>query len=115
MLERLVESFNSGGLQEYKTSQEIWVKDKAPPVETVLGFVEPYWDPLGVRAEFEGIVGIPDPEETQILAGLASKADAFVYKLPWVHQNESKGPFENDLFDPPDFSSIQSKAPFYCA
>ncbi|KAH8427049.1 dipeptidyl peptidase III [Aspergillus melleus] len=110
MLETLIASFESGKLQTYKAAQEIWVKDKAPPVETVLGFVEPYRDPLGVRAEFEGIVGIPDPAETSILAGLASKADAFVYKLPWVEQNEEKGAFEKDLFEPPDFSSLQSLA-----
>ncbi|PLB46256.1 dipeptidyl peptidase III [Aspergillus steynii IBT 23096] len=110
MLEELIDSFHSGKLQTYKEAQKIWVKDKAPPVETVLGFVEPYRDPLGVRAEFEGIVGIPDPAETRILAGLASKADAFVYKLPWVEQNERKGPFEKHLFEPPDFSSIQSLA-----
>lgn len=110
MLVQLAGSFHSGRLQTYKESQKIWVKDKAPPVETVLGFVEPYRDPLGVRAEFEGIVGIPDPAETQILARLASKADAFVYKLPWVDPNESKGPFEKHLFEPPDFSSIQSKS-----
>ncbi|KAK1145532.1 hypothetical protein N8T08_004090 [Aspergillus melleus] len=81
MLETLIASFESGKLQTYKEAQEIWVKDKAPPVETVLGFIEPYKDPLDVRAEFEGIVGILDPAETKILARLASKVDAFVYKI----------------------------------
>ncbi len=47
-------SFRTGDIEAYKESQRIWVKDVQPSVETVFGFVEPYRDPFGVRAEFEG-------------------------------------------------------------
>ncbi|GLB15002.1 hypothetical protein AtubIFM61612_004809 [Aspergillus tubingensis] len=109
MLRQIIDSFQTGSLEAYRESLRIWVNDKAPSVETVIGFVEPYRDPLGVRAEFEGIVGIPDAAETKILNTLATKANQLVYKLPWVENTgDSKGPYEKGLFEPPDFSSINS-------
>lgn len=110
MLEKIHDSFVTGDLEAYKAAQRTWVSDKAPPVETVIGFVEPYRDPLGVRGEFEGIVGIPDTVESKRLNILASMADKLVCRLPWVDSDgDSKGPWEKDLFEPPDFSSVQSK------
>ncbi|PYH36595.1 dipeptidyl peptidase III [Aspergillus neoniger CBS 115656] len=114
MLRQIIDSFQTGSLEAYRESLRIWVNDKAPPVETVIGFVEPYRDPLGVRAEFEEIVGIPDAAETKILNTLATKANQLVYKLPWVKgTGDSKGPYEKELFEPPDFSSINSLV--YCS
>ena len=93
-----------------KDAQRIWVDDKAPPVETVIGFIEPYRDPLGVRSEFEGIVGIPDADKTRVLRELSNMADKFVCRLPWVNgDSNNKGPFEKETFEAPDFASIQSK------
>ncbi|KAL2850880.1 dipeptidyl peptidase III [Aspergillus pseudodeflectus] len=116
VLHQTMDSFLLGDLELYREAQKTWITDKAPTVETVLGFVEPYRDPLGVRAEFEGIVGIPEPSETELLNKLANVADIFVAKLPWVNEGTGsirKGPFEKDIFDPPDFSSVQSLA--YCS
>ncbi|KAL3464753.1 dipeptidyl peptidase III [Aspergillus heterothallicus] len=116
ILQQTMDGFLLGDLELYKAAQRTWVTDKAPSVETVLGFVKPYRDPLGVRAEFEGIVGIPEPSESVLLKTLASAADTFVSKLPWVTGGSSsvgKGPFEKDIFNPPDFSSVQSLV--YCS
>ncbi|KAJ5543131.1 hypothetical protein N7535_005560 [Penicillium sp. DV-2018c] len=109
VIRKIQESFTTGDLAAYKDSQRIWVNDKAPPVETVIGFIEPYRDPLGIRSEFEGIVGIPDPDQTRTLKQLAKEADEFVYRLPWVNREcGTKGPFEKEVFEAPDFSSVQS-------
>lgn len=82
----------------------------------MLRFVEPYRDPLGVRAEFEGIVGIADTAETSGLHKLASTANSLAYRLPWVEgHGELKGPFEKEMFEPPDFSSVQSRSPHVLA
>ncbi|KAL4779313.1 peptidase family M49-domain-containing protein [Aspergillus varians] len=114
MVRKLQDSFATGNLATYKDSQSTWVRDNAPMVETVFGFVEPYRDPLGVRCEFEGIVGIPDSRETQTLKELSEEADKFVCKLPWVTVDiDNKGPFEKSHFEAPDFSSVQSLA--YCS
>lgn len=116
MLQKIQESFRTGDLEVYRQSQKIWVQDKAPTVETVIGFVEPYRDPLGVRGEFEGIVGIADPVETRTLKSLADIANEIIPRLPWTQghrENNGKGPFEKELFDPPDFASVQSKSSNY--
>ncbi|RHZ46900.1 dipeptidyl peptidase III [Aspergillus thermomutatus] len=116
LLAGIAESFSSGDLNSYREAQRVWVKDKAPKVETVFGFVEPYRDPLGIRAEFEGIVGISDSEGTKVLGKLAEIASDIIPQLPWAQgyeENNGKGPFEKELFDIPDFASVQILA--YCS
>lgn len=111
-LELYIESFESGDLGLYRDALKLWVRDLMPKVEHIIGFVEPYRDPYGVRAEFEGLVGIADPEEARTLAKLADSSDAFIKELPWCdgqEGNNGKGPFEKSLFEPPDFSSIHGK------
>ncbi|TLS22073.1 uncharacterized protein PpBr36_09394 [Pyricularia pennisetigena] len=109
-----IKSFRTGDLEAYRESQRIWVRDCAPRVENIMGFVEPYRDPHGVRAEFEGLVAIADDGETAMLAKLVELSPRFIRRLPWATEdNDGKGPFEKSLFEPPDFSSIHSLA--YCS
>jgi dipeptidyl-peptidase-3 len=109
-LRAYVESFQTGSLDAYRESQRIWVRDKGPRVENIFGFVEPYRDPHGIRAEFEGLVAIADDDETRLLGRLVEHSAKFIRRLPWVTpENDGKGPFEKSLFEPPDFSSIHSK------
>lgn len=105
-----VQSFQTGSLDTYRDSLRVWVQDKAPRVENIFGFVEPYRDPYGTRAEFEGLVAIADAEETRLLAKLVQQSATFIRRLPWATEdNDGKGPFEKSLFEPPDFASIHSK------
>ena len=112
VLRQYIESFQTGSLHAYRDSQRTWIKDKGPRIENIFGFVEPYRDPFGVRAEFEGIVGISDIEETKILKSLVENSDKFIRRLPWIDTTDSnnnwKGPFEKTTFEPPDFASIHS-------
>lgn len=112
VLEQYIESFQTGSLHAYRNSQRTWITDKGPRIENIFGFVEPYRDPFGVRAEFEGIVGISDIEETKILKSLVENSDKFIRRLPWVIttglEGHWKGPFEKTSFEPPDFASIHS-------
>jgi dipeptidyl-peptidase III len=110
VLDAYIESFQTGSLDKYRESQRIWVMDKAPRVENIFGFVEPYRDPNGIRAEFEALVAISDDEETKLLARLVENSAKFIRRLPWATpENDGKGPFEKSLFEPPDFSSIHSE------
>lgn len=113
-ISKLTQSFKTGDMETYRDSQRTWVKDRSPAVETILGFVEPYRDPCGVRAEFEGVVGIVDAEETKVLIKLTQDSNKFIRRLPWTNgykeeNNRGMGPFEKDLFDPPDFTSLQGQ------
>ena len=111
-ISQYIESFRTGSLQAYRNSQRTWIKDKTPRIENIFGFVEPYRDPHGIRAEFEGLVAISDVEETKDLKRLVDQSAKFIKRLPWVNgnskENKGKGPFEKALFDPPDFISIHS-------
>lgn len=107
---KLCKSFQTGDMEEYKSSQRTWVHDHLTTVETVFGFVEPYRDPCGTKAEYEGIVGIENPGETAMLHRLCENADAFVKRLPWVHSHlgaESLGDFEESTVQRPSFVSIE--------
>ncbi|KAL8936847.1 MAG: hypothetical protein Q9216_004714 [Gyalolechia sp. 2 TL-2023] len=115
-LEQYDQSFSTGDLQIYKESQKTWIRDTAPSVENIFGFVEPYRDPFGSRAEFEGVVAIANREETAVLTTLVEQSSNFIKQLPWTEgfsENDGKGPFEKALFEPPDFSSIHALA--YCS
>ncbi|KAI9725808.1 MAG: hypothetical protein M1828_002437 [Chrysothrix sp. TS-e1954] len=116
VLEHYVESFKTGDLETYRESQRKWVKDLSPSVENIFGFVEPYRDPAGIRAEFEGIVAIKDLNETRRLERLVHSSSTFIRLLPWAigaTTNDGKGPFEKSLFEPPDFTSLHALA--YCS
>ncbi|KAH8719326.1 peptidase family M49-domain-containing protein [Phaeosphaeriaceae sp. PMI808] len=110
-----IESFTTGDLEVYRNSQRTWITDKSPRDENIFGFVEPYRDPHGTRAEFEGLVAITDLEEIKILKKIVDNSTSFIKRLPWAggKENNGKGPFEKALFEPPDFTSIHSLA--YCS
>ncbi|KAI7781721.1 hypothetical protein LA080_014487 [Diaporthe eres] len=111
-IDKYVDSFRSGSLLAYRDSQKLWVTDKSPAVETFIGFVEPYRDPHGVRGEWQGIVCISDPIESLQLKELVDSSDSFICLLPWAVPglNGGKGPFEKDLFHPPDFANVHALA-----
>ncbi|KAI6813540.1 dipeptidyl-peptidase III [Hortaea werneckii] len=113
---KLCRSFQTGDMEEYKDSQRIWIHDHLTTVETVFGFVEPYRDPCGSKAEYEGIVGVENPGETAMLHRLCQSADSFVKRLPWVESHrgdKSMGDFEESTVQRPSFVSIEAIA--YCS
>ncbi|KAI9842893.1 MAG: hypothetical protein M1837_006725 [Sclerophora amabilis] len=111
LLAEYVESFSTGSLTAYRKSQKTWVTDVSPKVENFLGFVEPYRDPYGVRAEWEGAVCISDPDETNKLKALVDGSTKFIRMLPWAvpGENDGKGPFEASLFQAPDFTIVHGR------
>ena len=50
MIDDYMLSFKTGSLYDHKNSQRDWIKDKIPPVEANLGWVEHYLDPENKRA-----------------------------------------------------------------
>ncbi|UKZ47253.1 hypothetical protein TrVGV298_001470 [Trichoderma virens] len=92
-LTHYVECFRTGSLEAFQESQKIWVTDVSARVENILGFIEPYRDPAGIRSEWGG-------------------SATFIRQLPWAVNgvNDGKGPFEKSLFEAPDFTSVHALA-----
>ncbi|KAM7195973.1 Peptidase family M49 domain containing protein [Rhypophila sp. PSN 637] len=111
-LEHYIECFRTGSLEAFQESQKGWVTDVAARVENLIGFIEPYRDPAGIRAEWEAMVGIADPDEAARLGRFVESSTAVIRQLPWAveGENSGKGPFEKSLFDAPDFTSVHALA-----
>jgi dipeptidyl-peptidase III len=77
-LSQCAESFQTGNLERYRDLQRTWVSDLNPRIESIFGFVEPYRDPFGTRAEFEALVATANPEETKVLTKLVENSTPFI-------------------------------------
>lgn len=108
ILDQYIEHFRSGSLEPYEESQKVWVKDVSAKVEHLIRFIEPYCDPGGIRAEWEAMVGIADPDETARLKRFVDSSTSIIRQLPWAVDgvNDGKGPFEKSLFEAPDFTVL---------
>ncbi|KAK6464589.1 dipeptidyl-peptidase [Scheffersomyces coipomensis] len=95
------ESFNTGSMNAHKKSQIAWVKDLKPEVESNIGFIETYRDPLGVRGEWEGLVAMVNHDRTAKFSTLVNNASELIAYLPWDKT------YEKDKFTPPDFTSLE--------
>lgn len=96
----LIDHFEHGDLDHHKAASKQWVLDVAPAVETQIGFIESYRDPLGIRAEFEGFVAMVDKPMSTKFAALVAQAQELLPLLPWP------ATFEKDVFVKPEFMSL---------
>lgn len=100
MLQDYVRHFESGDIALHKAAMRHWIKDVGPAVETNIGFIETYRDPIAVRAEWEGLVAVVDREQSRKFQALVDAAPKLLPRLPWGRE------FEKDAFQRPDFTSL---------
>jgi len=94
---RLIRYYRSGDLEDFRKFNIQWVKDTST-VDFIHGFIEVYLDPRGQKAEFEAVLYFTDPEQTQMMRGLASFAQHFEDHAPWkgeYKKNIDRSPIAN--------------------
>lgn len=101
-IQNYILSFKTGSIEAHRQSQIEWVKDIKPVVETNIGWVETYIDPLNVRGYYEGMVALVDKENTKKFTTLVEKASELLSpdNIPWPKEIESY-PFKE-----PDYTQI---------
>lgn len=108
MLDKHQQGFRTGDMVTQKEAQICWVQDKSPQVESLLGFIEYYRDPHGVRAEWRGFVLLENQLQTELFANLTQHSQLLLDLLPW-NRNGWHG-LDREKYEMPKFTSMEGKS-----
>lgn len=100
MIDDYINHFLTGDVDLHIESQKKWIKDKNPPIETNIGFIETYLEPMNTRAYFEGFVAIVNKKRSEKYANLVANSMKLMDLMPWDSE------YNIDVFKAPDFTSL---------
>lgn len=81
-LSLLCNYYRTGDLKVWDDYNIAWLADTSSVVDVVNGFIEVYGDPLGMRASYESVVSIRDPEATRRIKAIGDQAQWFEDHCP---------------------------------
>lgn len=82
-LRALVRWYTTGDDADRMAYDIAWVRDDAPTVDTINGFIEVYMDPRGVKGSWEGLVFYVNPEKNGRIRAFADNAQWFEDHMPY--------------------------------
>ncbi len=82
VLSLLVRYLETGEAADFRAYNVAWVHYNGE-IDAILGFIESYGDPRGIKAAWEGVVLVRDRERTAMMTALAQNAAYFELHMPW--------------------------------
>lgn len=89
-LRELIDHLQTGDNGAFDKMNISWLKDN-PRVDLILGFIEQYIDPRGIKGAYEGIISFVDPKQTKLMKAVANNAQYFEDHSPWLEIYKRKG------------------------
>jgi len=89
-IDKLVEHYKSGDLEDYDDYNIAWVADTDSRIDTINGFTEVYGDPLGYRGSWESLVSIRDLVATHRISTIGEQAQWFEDHSPIMDEHKKK-------------------------
>jgi dipeptidyl-peptidase III len=89
-LEKLIAFYKSGDLRDWDAYSVAWVADTESKIDLIHGFIETYGDPLDMRATYEAIVQLEDPDATARIRTLSANAQWFEDHAPIADEYKKK-------------------------
>jgi dipeptidyl-peptidase-3 len=90
-LQLLIEYFKTGDLAKWRDFNIAWVQATEGDIDYILGFVEVYHDPMGMRGSYESIVEINNLEMSEKMSVLSKNAQWFEDNSPLIPNHKRKG------------------------
>ena len=87
-IEHLIRYYQTGDLNEFDQECILWVKDTAPEIDFINGFIETYVDPVSRRGSYESIVSKRDDEATKRIAAISAQAQWFEDHSPILPEDK---------------------------
>jgi dipeptidyl-peptidase-3 len=82
VINKLIEYYRTGDLETWDEYNILWIKDVDSRVDFINGFIEQYYDPMGIKGSWEAMVNYKDLEATKRTETIAANAQWFEDNSP---------------------------------
>lgn len=89
-IDLLVAYYKSGDLKDFDSYSIAWVQDTTSDIDFINGFIETYGDALSLRAAYESVVQIKDPEASKRIEAISKSAQWFEDNSPILPEHKKK-------------------------